>query len=269
MLRTLSLLVGLAVFLFTANALSDPGTSRNLINTQGRLTTKTGTPVQGDHSFRLRIYRADGSVAFDETQITSKENRSNPQHGDPSHTLAKDGRPPAIAFQPHPDMTEHRDQSPTIMQSNSQQPCVFEPRFARNDRGAPSDVVPPLKAQSGMTGKGDSAPCIAFTERTRDGDRSLESQEGIAYALDNPGRGGRTQTRQVMTPAMTVRRLTPRECERLQGFPDDYTRIPWRGKPAENCPDGPRYKALGNSMAVPCMVWIGKRIQAVELLVNG
>ena len=58
-----------------------------------------------------------------------------------------------------------------------------------------------------------------------------------------------------------VRRLTPRECERLQGFPDDYTLIPYRGKPAA---DTPRYKAMGNSMAVPVMRWIGKRIQMVE-----
>jgi len=64
--------------------------------------------------------------------------------------------------------------------------------------------------------------------------------------------------------SMAVRRLTPRECERLQGFPDDHTLIPWRNKPADQCPDGPRYKALGNSMAVPCMAWIGKRIDAVE-----
>jgi DNA (cytosine-5)-methyltransferase 1 len=63
---------------------------------------------------------------------------------------------------------------------------------------------------------------------------------------------------------MRVRRLTPVECERLQGFPDHYTAIPWRGKPASECPDGPRYKALGNSMAVPVMRWIGERIAAVD-----
>jgi DNA (cytosine-5)-methyltransferase 1 len=68
----------------------------------------------------------------------------------------------------------------------------------------------------------------------------------------------------VMTPAMQVRRLTPVECERLQGFPDGYTNIPWRGKP--QAPDGPRYKAMGNSMAVPVMHWIGKRIAAVDAL---
>lgn len=61
-----------------------------------------------------------------------------------------------------------------------------------------------------------------------------------------------------------VRRLTPMECERLQGFPDNYTRIPYRNKSESDCPDGPRYKALGNSMAVPVMHWIGKRIAMVE-----
>ncbi len=61
---------------------------------------------------------------------------------------------------------------------------------------------------------------------------------------------------------MAVRRLTPVECERLQGFPDNYTNIPWRGKPES--PDSLRYKAMGNSMAVPCMKWIGKRIEMVE-----
>lgn len=61
-----------------------------------------------------------------------------------------------------------------------------------------------------------------------------------------------------------VRRLTPRECERLQGFPDDWTLIQWRGKPAADCPDSHRYKAVGNSMAVPVMWYIGRRIQIVE-----
>lgn len=63
-----------------------------------------------------------------------------------------------------------------------------------------------------------------------------------------------------------VRRLTPLECERLQGFPDNHTRIPWKGKPAEECPDSLRYKACGNSMAVPVMRWLGERIEAVDWL---
>ena len=67
----------------------------------------------------------------------------------------------------------------------------------------------------------------------------------------------------VYKTSMQVRRLTPRECERLQGFPDDYTLVQHRNKPAA---DGPRYKALGNSMAVPVMAWIGRRIAMVEQL---
>jgi len=83
------------------------------------------------------------------------------------------------------------------------------------------------------------------------------STEGAMYTMTKADVHGVAQ-------AMTVRRLTPRECERLQGFPDDYTLIPWRKKGADDCPDGPRYKALGNSMAVNCMEWIGERIAALE-----
>ena len=68
----------------------------------------------------------------------------------------------------------------------------------------------------------------------------------------------------VINPPMAIRRLTPVECERLQGFPDNWTQIPWKKKPAEECPDGPRYKACGNSMAVPCMKWLGQRIQKTQ-----
>ena len=71
------------------------------------------------------------------------------------------------------------------------------------------------------------------------------------------------QVYSVLQASMAVRRLTPVECERLQGFPDRYTDIMAKGKPT---PDGPRYKALGNSMAVPVMAWIGKRIQQVDAI---
>lgn len=63
-----------------------------------------------------------------------------------------------------------------------------------------------------------------------------------------------------------VRRLMPIECERLQGFPDNWTQIAWNGKPPEQCPDSRRYKALGNSMAVPVMRWIGQRMELVDRL---
>lgn len=98
--------------------------------------------------------------------------------------------------------------------------------------------------------------------RGRDGGHDLEyRQDGTANALLMPGGGRGDCGVGAVAHRSTVRRLTPRECERLQGFPDNYTAITFRGKPAA---DGNRYKALGNSMAVPCMAWIGKRIAAVD-----
>lgn len=120
-----------------------------------------------------------------------------------------------------------------------------------------------------LTSEGaDASPCadrgptvIAFTERSRAQGRDLEYQEEQAYCLTDIGSGGNAHSRRILDGATRVRRLTPRECERLQGFPDDYTAIVYRGKPAA---DSPRYRALGNSMAVPVMRWIGKRIAHME-----
>ena len=84
----------------------------------------------------------------------------------------------------------------------------------------------------------------------------------VAVPLTNRADG--TGTGPTVMQSTAVRRLTPTECERLQGFPDGYTAIPWKKKTADQCPDGPRYKALGNSMAVPVMRWIGERIDKVN-----
>lgn len=95
----------------------------------------------------------------------------------------------------------------------------------------------------------------------------MASDQTAGTLRANPGSGWRsngTPVEGVAIQAMQVRRLTPVECERLQGFPDNYTNIPWRK--ASESPDGPRYKALGNSMAVPVMAWIGKRIKQVSEL---
>ncbi|EDM1757063.1 DNA (cytosine-5-)-methyltransferase [Salmonella enterica subsp. diarizonae] len=88
--------------------------------------------------------------------------------------------------------------------------------------------------------------------------------DGTANALLTPNGGRAGMGVGAVGWGMQVRRLTPVECERLQGFPDNHTLIPWRGKDAADCPDGPRYKAIGNSMAVPVMRWIGERIAAVR-----
>ncbi len=163
----------------------------------------------------------------------------------------------------------------------------------------------PISSDDGLThsrGCGSSRGCataaVAFANRTRDGVKVPEVMDhGLAPALTNPGAGGRSDAVNVayafrenqrgevqyvdpphalasgggkpgqgycgVQQAMAVRRLTPHECERLQGFPGDYTLVTYRNKPAA---DGPRYKALGNSMAVPVMRWIGERIAMVSQL---
>jgi len=93
------------------------------------------------------------------------------------------------------------------------------------------------------------------------GDRTHSLTTRSASGEDGTGRGT-----PIVPSGMSVRRLTPTECERLQGFPDGHTAIPWKGKPASDCPDGPRYRALGNSMAVNVMRWIGRRIEMVDAL---
>lgn len=107
---------------------------------------------------------------------------------------------------------------------------------------------------------------VAIAENTigrkeNNGGNGTGAQEELAYTQNATGVMG------VCTNA-TVRRLTPVECERLMGFPDNWTRIPWRGKPADQCPDGSRYKACGNSMCVNVMRWIGMRIEYVERRMN-
>jgi len=105
------------------------------------------------------------------------------------------------------------------------------------------------------------APAIAFQGGSQQD--QVTTMDGVSPSLAHSSNdhGGHHQPK-VMNAA-GVRRLTPRECERLQGFPDDYTLIPYRGKPAS---DGPRYRALGNSMAVPVVRWLGERLELVDAL---
>lgn len=134
--------------------------------------------------------------------------------------------------------------------------------FAQNQRGEvrTSEISPQLTCGGGKPGEG--YPAVAFDMRGRDGGAMPEGPHetaNIRAASDGSSRSYVAQT-------WAVRRLTPRECERLQGFPDDFTAITYRGKPAA---DGPRYKALGNSMAVNVMRWIGERIAYVEAAALG
>jgi DNA (cytosine-5)-methyltransferase 1 len=120
-----------------------------------------------------------------------------------------------------------RTKPPGSQENSSTTVVAFQTRIARNGRGQPKNVADALTSCEGGT-HADSKPHVAYS-------------------------GG-------------VRRLTPAECEALQGFPRGYTLIPYRGKPAA---DGPRYKALGNSMACNVMRWIGRRIEMVEAIIGG
>lgn len=132
---------------------------------------------------------------------------------------------------------------------------AFESRVARNGRGAPDTITPPLKAQSGNTGKGDGAPLVAYTIQSNDGGehRRQDRPNGGLYVNETETAltVGTTDLTAIVQPTFGVRRLTPRECERLQGFPDDWTA-------AQS--DSARYRMLGNAVAVPVVEWLMQRV---------
>lgn len=136
----------------------------------------------------------------------------------------------------------------------------FQPgNLARRAGSDPStETFPTLTKDSG-----DQSPHVAHQVYENSRRDAIRIYEGTSPTLQSfMGTGGCNVP--MVQPAMAVRRLTPVECERLQGFSDNWSRISWKGKPAEECPDGPRYKCAGNSMAVPVMRWIGERILAVN-----
>lgn len=239
----------------TVHGTQDPDTNVELAHTLGRNQWQENAvfAVEGkDH----------GQDAAEEISPTLRA----AGHGD-SHANA--GAPPAVAY-------------------------AFQPRIARNGRGDMGDVCHALTAEAGETGKGDSAPhvAVAFAENSR-AEVRIEGGDGQVTGALSTGGGKVGQGYPAVVAniadfrSMAVRRLTPVECERLQGFPDNHTLITqsksnkliadelaylrehFPDMPEEDAhrlaADGPRYKAIGNSMAVPCMAWIGRRlIQQLE-----
>ena len=136
-------------------------------------------------------------------------------------------------------------------------PIVFGEQNSASQGDSVSEHVTPTLDKS-------KTPAVALAGNII-GRKPENGGNGLGYQFDQSYTLTKADRHAVSTN-MQVRRLTPRECERLQGFPDDYTRIPWRNKAPEDCPDGPRYKAMGNSMAVPVMQWIGERIAMVDKL---
>ena len=245
-------------------------------------------------------------IAFDPAQDTSPTNRSNPQPGDPCHTLHRNEPPMLIRMREGKECggkgpLVSEDQSLTLATANDQVLAVrnggrdSDMREGRNGTTMQADIMFTLQAQqqhsvaypiqecnvsrANLNGTGtgigeEGGPmftlqaaqphgvCASISLRTRDGVVSAELGEpGIANALRGSDGGRAGEGAGAVLNGMQVRRLTPVECERLQGFPDGYTNIPWRGKPES--PDGSRYKALGNSWAVPVVRYIGERIKAV------
>jgi DNA (cytosine-5)-methyltransferase 1 len=121
------------------------------------------------------------------------------------------------------------------------------------------DPISSTEVSHALNANANATAAVAVALRGREGGATAELGDEVGHALRASSGGG---DKPHVLAAMQVRRLTPEECEALQGFPDNYTAIPWRGKPASACPDGPRYKALGNSWAVPVVRWIGERIDA-------
>lgn len=185
-------------------------------------------------------------VAFDPVNVTSKANRSNPKPGDPHHTLHS--APGILAFSSKDSGADAGEHSPTLRSMS----------HANSHMNGGGQVAIAHTTGAGFWKEG------AGTIRGREQEshehlvaHSLRG-EGFDASEDGTGRG---------TPLVpihhAVRRITPRECERLQGFPDDWTKVPYNGKPAK---DSPRYKAIGNSMAVPVMRIIGERIAFVDAI---
>lgn len=232
---------------------SEDGTGRGVPLISGTLGANHGN-IKAEHAWTGQLVSSTGHIShclnaggmgridyetetmvsvFDTTQITSPGNYSSPKPGDPSRPLCSTGHVPAIAFSCKDHAADAGDLSPTLRAMGHGEShanaggqvavCTFQPRIGRSGRGYSEGVVGALAgADAGSTS--DMRPCVAGT-------------------------------------ASGVRRLTPVECERLQGFPDNYTLVPHRSRPAA---DGPRYKALGNSMAVPVMTWIGRRIELIN-----
>ena len=174
------------------------------------------------------------------------------------------GNMPAIAFdwQSGGD-SRGLDPKPTAQLQRSQVPAVAYPINTQMAlRGADTSNT----SREGIGVGDDGDPAFTLQAAHSHAVAFQSSQSGVrigdTHATLDANNGSRRHNG--IATASAVRRLTPRECERLQGFPDDWTLIPYRNKPADQCPDGPRYKALGNSMAVPVMRWIGERIAAVE-----
>ena len=139
---------------------------------------------------------------------------------------------------------DHKDATDLIVVHGRQDPCTSDKAFTLDCQHSGNTNI--VCINGNIIGKDPNG--------TSGGNGMGAIQDGTAYTLT-------ATDRHAVSDGLQVRRLMPVECERLQGFPAGHTQIPWRGKPAADCPDSLRYKAIGNSMVVPVMRWIGARIE--------
>ena len=226
-------------------------------------------PVLGDRAMAIDTDGYSQAIAFDTTQITHPANRSVPK--DLSPQLSESGHPPAVAFScKDAGQDAAPEVTPTLRSMNEingnanaggQLAVAFQARIGRNGRGYEQDIAPALNgADAGATS--DMRPCVAFKPSHYTRDKDCGPSDVVPPLTKETDKGDQDP---VLFTGVAVRRLTPIECERLQGFPDGYTHVPYRGKKAK---DGPRYKALGNAMAIPPMRWIGARISICDRMLR-
>lgn len=162
------------------------------------------------------------------------------------------------------DPDTNRELAHMLGRNNGQENACIAFSYKDNGADATSNLSPTIRAGNHDKSHANSGqpPAIAYAFKAGQGAKA----GGIGYAEEQSPTLTSASSGTNLAPAVmhgvAVRRLTPIERERLQGFPDNHTLIGWRGKNADECPDGPRYKAIGNSIAVPVMRWIGERIAA-------
>jgi len=210
-------------------------------------------------------------TAFDPRQIHHPANHSNPKAGDPCHPLrGVANAEPAIMTVSETVRTHPRPGSNTVgtltlairgrgdshdleYRDDGTANAILTPNGGRAGIGVGAVAAYGIRSDASRAGEA-LTPSPDAEGRIRKRDAGFNVYEERAPTLD----GGVPHS---VGAAMSVRRLTPKECSRLQGFPDDWCDIAYRGKPAA---DGPRYRALGNSMAVPVIGWILRRVQLVD-----
>ena len=213
-----------------------------------------GSSAQSAISVALRGREGGGTAELgDEVQNCL---RASSGGGDKPHVLClAHGQGGAeVASERSPTRTCNHE-APIVVHG-TQDPCVStDAAFALGRNNGGENVVAFSCKDDGGDRVAMAIQAGALRTNPESGPNGVGVQADRAYTLE-----ARSEV-QCVQIARQVRRLTPRESERLQGFPDDWTLIPWRKKPASECPDGSRYKALGNSWAVPVVSWIGSRIQ--------